>query len=205
MSPRARGLRPPTLAGVVLLGLVLASCASRPDPEAGLTPTEPWLTGPPEPMQVIGPELSRLLLAVPPDHNRGLRYTALPARGVFVQKLDDGAILYARYVETAHLPTRVEPPALADSLYRRPLAQRTGIPDKQVQKSAAELPFGTAHLLEARGAKVGCVAFFAPLRVGKDAPPGTWDATLRGAWCQPPTIDVRAALITLLRSLVLRE
>ncbi|ABC21036.1 hypothetical protein [Rhodospirillum rubrum] len=196
---------------LVPIALLMSACAAPPppDPIAPL-PEEPWLTGPPEPTQVIGSDLSRLLLAVPPAADRGLRYKGLNARYLFAQQLDGGAIYYARYAKAYHIPEGTDAGALSDRLYRTVLAERVGIAPNAVRRSTRELPFGPAEVVEAHGPALACAAFFAPLRVGKEARPGTDDAYLHGAYCAPPEGgalggDPWAGLEKVLRSAVLRE
>ncbi|WP_246135538.1 hypothetical protein [Pararhodospirillum oryzae] len=183
----------------------LGACERAPAWPEDWTPSQAWLQGPPEPMQVIDASLSRLLVAVPPERDRGLRYLAQPGRAVFVQKLDDGAILYARYAGAACLPPTTPPDELTRRLYQDALARRVGVPVAAVRPGRLDLPFGPAWTEEASGPLGACIAFLAPLRVGKAAPAGTSDALVRGAWCQPGPTPPRAELTHLLRSLVLRE
>ncbi|MBE1236533.1 hypothetical protein IHV25_02555 [Phaeovibrio sulfidiphilus] len=183
--------------------LALAGCtATRVPYRADWAPSDPWLDGPPGPMQTIDKNLSRLLLAVPPELDEGLGYRPAPAREVYVQKLRGGAILYSRYVAPAYLAASEDPARLVRTLYGPSLAQRTGA--EYVDFSVIELPYGNAWLAEARGPSgVDCVAFVSPLRVGREAPAGASDALLRGSLCDTP--DPQADLISILRSLVLRE
>lgn len=186
--------------------LVLAGCASsRPAHLGTYLPTEPWMDGPPEPMQVIDQSLSRLLLAVPEELDDGMRYKGAEAREIYVQRLRGGAILYARYVDPAFVPAETNPIGMLDSLYRSPLAARMGVAPESLIVTQTELPFGPTWMLGALEENGGeqCAAFFAPMRVGKEAPPAAYDATLRGSLCG--TADPKADLVKILRSLVLRE
>lgn len=188
----------------VLVAVFLAGCATRVDPLGSHLPTEPWLDGPTDPMQTLDRNLTRLLVAVPPELDGGLGYIAQPARGVFVQKLNGGALMYARYVPPAYVGTHVDPASLADRLYRRALAGRTGVKPEAVTATRVELPYGPANMLEADGSNgTNCAAFLSLMRVGKDAPEGANDAILRGSLCG--THDPKADLVQILRSLVLGE
>jgi hypothetical protein len=154
-------------------------------------------------MQVIEEDKTRLLIAVPPELDRGRRYKALVARYLFVHLLDGGVVLYGRYAKDWSMAEDTDPAALTLSLYRDSLAAAAGVAPNAIVTGRHQLPFGYTYVMEARGAGRSCVAFFAPLRVGKSAPSGTWDAYLRGALCGKG--DPWPVMQSILRSVVLRE
>ncbi|MCF8480228.1 MAG: hypothetical protein K9H25_07350 [Rhodospirillum sp.] len=181
---------------------LLASCAGTPRAVAPL-PSEPWLTGPPDPMQVIDVDKTRLLIAVPSDLDRGRRYKALVARYLFVHLLDGGVVLYGRYAKDWSMAEDTDAGALTLSLYRDALAREAGVQPDALTSGRHQLPFGETYVLKAQGPARSCVAFFAPLRVGRAAPEGTWDSYLRGALCGRG--DPWPVMESILRSVVLRE
>jgi hypothetical protein len=190
---------------VLVLVLALGGCVTASPQRIAPVPDAAWLSGPPEPMQEIGEDKTRLLVAVPADLDRGRRYKALVARYLFVHLLDHGAVLYGRYAKDYSMPADTNPGALTMALYKDALLRETGATPAALVSVRVELPFGDTYVMTATGPTVGCAAFLAPLRVGREAPDGTSDAYLRGALCKADGTDPWPPLRSILRSVVLRE